>query len=64
MGYTMIDCIPCKTAKFVAHVLQSFFGHVGYPFIFHTDNGKEFTGKNVLAVHIQHAHQGKVNLGK
>lgn len=39
-GYTMIDCIPCKTAQFVAHVLQSFVGHIGYPFIFHTDNGK------------------------
>ena len=47
-GYTMIDCIPCKSARFVAHVLQSFFGHVGYPFIFHTDNGKEFIGKEIL----------------
>ena len=47
-GYTMIDCIPRKTARFVAHVLQSFFGHVGYPFIFHTDNGKEFVGKEIL----------------
>lgn len=47
-GYTMIDCIPRKSARFVAHVLQSFFGHVGYPFVFHTDNGKEFTGKAIL----------------
>lgn len=47
-GYTMIDCIPRKSARFVAHVLQSFFGHIGYPFIFHTDNGKEFVGKEIL----------------
>ena len=47
-GYTMIDCIPHKSAQFVAHVLQSFFGHIGYPFIFHTDKGKEFTGKEIL----------------
>lgn len=47
-GYTMIDCIPRKKARFVAHVLQSFFGHIGYPFIFHTDNGKEFVGKEIL----------------
>lgn len=47
-GFTMIDCIPRKSAKFVAHVLQSFFGHVGYPFVFHTDNGKEFVGKEIL----------------
>ena len=47
-GYTKIDCIPRKTARNVAHILQHFFGHVGYPFIFHTDNGKEFIGKEVL----------------
>ncbi len=47
-GYTMIDCIPRKTARNVAHVLQLFFGHIGYPFIFHTDNGKEFVGKEIL----------------
>jgi hypothetical protein len=47
-GYTMIDCIPRKSARFVAHVLQLFFGLVGYPFVFHTDNGKEFVGKEIL----------------
>ena len=47
-GYTMIDCIPRKSARNVAHILQMFFGHVGYPFIFHTDNGKEFVGREVL----------------
>ena len=44
----MIDCIPHKSARFVAHVLQSFFGHIKYPFIFHTDNGTEFIGKETI----------------
>ena len=37
-----------KKACYVAHVLQDIFGHFGYPFVFHTDNGKEFTGQAIL----------------
>lgn len=47
-GFTHISAIPRKTAKYVAHRLQEFFGLVGYPSIFHTDNGKEFTARLIL----------------
>ena len=48
-GFTMIAAIPRKRARYVGHVLQQMFGIVGYPFIFHTDNGKEFTGRAILS---------------
>jgi hypothetical protein len=35
-------------AHLVAYKLQEIFGVIGYPKIFHTDNGKEFTAKCVL----------------
>jgi transposase InsO family protein len=47
-GFGMADCIPRKRANFVAHVINHFFSIVGYPYIFHTDNGKEFTAKCIL----------------
>ncbi len=47
-GFTHISAIPRKTARYVAHHLQEFFGLVGYPSIFHTDNGKEFTARLIL----------------
>ena len=34
--------------RLVAYKLQEFFGVIGYPIIFHTDNGKEFTAKVIL----------------
>jgi hypothetical protein len=34
--------------KLVAYKLQEIFCIIGYPKIFHTDNGKEFTAKIVL----------------
>ncbi len=43
-----IDCIPRKRPKFVAHVLGWLFGMLGYPSIFHTDNGNEFTAKQIM----------------
>jgi hypothetical protein len=47
-GFVMADCIPRKHANFVAHVINHFLSIVGYPSIFHTDNGKEFTAKCIL----------------
>jgi transposase InsO family protein len=47
-GFVMADCIPRKRANFVAHVINHFFSIGGYPSIFHTDNGKEFTAKCIL----------------
>ncbi len=34
--------IPRKKAKYVAHEIDHIVGLIGYPNIFHTDNGKEF----------------------
>ncbi len=48
-GFTMVAAIPRKRARYVRHVLQQMFGIIGYPFIFHTDNGKEFTGRAILS---------------
>jgi hypothetical protein len=47
-GFVMADCIPRKHANFVTHVINHFFSIVGYPSIFHTDNGKEFMAKCIL----------------
>ncbi len=48
-GFTHISAIPRKTARYVAHRLQEYFGLIGYPSIFHTDNGKEFTARVILS---------------
>jgi hypothetical protein len=40
--------LPTKSANLIAYKLQEIFGIIGYPTIFHTDNGKEFTAKVVL----------------
>jgi hypothetical protein len=47
-GLVYLCTLPCKHPKLVAYKLQEIFGSIGYPTIFHTDNGKEFTGKLIL----------------
>ncbi len=47
-GFTYICALPCKRPSLVAYRLQDIFGVIGYPTIFHTDNGKEFTAKVIL----------------
>ena len=47
-GITYICALPRKQAHLIAYKLQEIFGFIGYPKIFHTDNGKEFTAKCVL----------------
>jgi transposase InsO family protein len=47
-GFVFLCALPRKRADFVAYKLQEFFGVIGYPIIFHTDNGKEFTAKVIL----------------
>lgn len=47
-GITHVTSIPRKRPKFVAFELDRLFGFIGYPAIFHTDNGKEFTGKEII----------------
>jgi hypothetical protein len=39
--------LPRKRANLIVYKLQEIFGIIGYPMIFHTDNGKEFTAKVV-----------------
>ncbi len=47
-GFLFICALPHKPTDFVACKLQEFFVVIGYPIIFHTDNGKEFTAKVIL----------------
>ena len=47
-GFTHVSAIPRKRASYVAYCLQEVFGLIGYPAIFHTDNGKEFTARCIL----------------
>jgi transposase InsO family protein len=47
-GFMIADCIPRKRAQYVAHILNQYFSVIGFPLIFHTDNGKEFTAKSIL----------------
>jgi hypothetical protein len=47
-GFTGFFAIPKKEARFVVHRLEEFFAIIGYPKLFHTDNGKEFTAKSIL----------------
>ncbi len=42
-GFTALFLLPRKKPTFVAFELERYFGLVGYPLIFHTDNGNEFT---------------------
>jgi hypothetical protein len=47
-GRVYLCAPPCKRPKLVVYKLQEIFGSIGYLKIFHTDNGKEFTGKLIL----------------
>ncbi len=40
--------LPWKRANLIAYKLQEIFGIIGYPMIFHTNNGKDFRAKVVL----------------
>jgi hypothetical protein len=39
-GFVCLNCIPRKRPLFVVYELQHLFGVIGFPYIFHTDNGK------------------------
>ncbi len=47
---TYLQALPRKLARFVAFELDRIFGLIGYPSIFHTDNGKEFTANEILVL--------------
>ena len=47
-AFTALFSIPYKMAQYVAFELEKYFGLVGYPTIFHTDNGNEFVARQIL----------------
>jgi hypothetical protein len=47
-GFVAAACIPRKRTSLVAYVLTKIFGFIGFPFILHTYNGMEFTGKPII----------------
>ncbi len=47
-GLVYLCALPRKHPKRVVYKLQDIFGSFGYPKIFHTDNGKDFSGKLIL----------------
>ena len=49
-GLCYLRAIPNKNAKYVCFELNSLFGLIGYPHIFHTDNGSEFTAEQVVGM--------------
>eukprot|EP00956_Cyclotella_meneghiniana_P041316 scaffold222326_cov36-Cyclotella_meneghiniana.AAC.4 len=48
-GFTVTRAIPRKRPKYVAHALEELWAIIGYPKIFHTDNGNEFTSREIIA---------------
>ena len=47
-GLMYLCALPQKSPDLIAYKLQEIFGLIGYPKIFHTDNGKDFTAKSIL----------------
>ena len=47
-GLSAFGAMPFKKPKFVVHFLSGLFGLIGFPMIFHTDNGTEFVSKLVI----------------
>lgn len=46
--FTVLTALPRKKASHVAFELDKIFGMIGFPNIFHTDNGTEFTAHEIL----------------
>ena len=47
-GLMAVFAILRKMVNYVAYKLEKYFGLVGYPPIFHTDNGNEFAAKVII----------------
>ena len=45
---TWLAATPLKKPPFVSHELQGIMGFIGYPSIYHTDNGTEVTSQEVV----------------
>jgi hypothetical protein len=48
IGLIYLSSLSLKKAIYVAFKLEKYFGLVGYPQIFHTDNLKEFVARTVV----------------
>jgi transposase InsO family protein len=53
-GLVYLCALTRKRPSLVANKLQEIFGIIGFPKIFHTDNGKEFIAKVVLKFLAEH----------
>ena len=42
--FILCGAVPQKKPAMVAHLVGQWFGMIGYPLIYHTDNGKEVNG--------------------
>jgi hypothetical protein len=42
-GLVYLCALPCNHPKLAVYKMQGIFGSIGYPRIFHADNGNEFT---------------------
>ena len=49
-GFCAFGALPFKKQKYVVHWVSWLFGLIGFPLIFHTDNGKEFVSKLILSM--------------
>ena len=47
-GFCFFDALPRKRPKYVADACHRYFSLIGYPKIFHTDNGTEFTAREIV----------------
>ena len=47
-GFAALEALPRKRPKYVAWELLRIFALIGYPKIFHTDNGNEFTANEII----------------
>ena len=60
-GFVWLRPLRRKEAARVARQLNVIFGSFGYPMIFHTDNGKEFTAQTVIELVKSH-HPGIITV--
>ena len=52
--FVMLSAVPPKRTTAIAHHLSVMFGVIGYPSIYHTDNGLELCGNAVIEMIMKH----------
>ena len=51
--YVMLAAVPSKSPRYVAHHLGLFFGLIGFPAVYQSDNGPEVSGNEIIAMILQ-----------